>query len=295
MLYSTGMHSAAVASSTVARLLAGRTVWTIGRLLADTTRAGEVTLLDPATGGELSREDDRPAFILSTEAEATDGHIVRQHWNLSRAAAGGPGAPVLWNHNQDVLLGQWQDLAVQPLEGGPSLVGRAFFDPEDELAQKRKSQVKRGFLNATSVGWIPGERIRRGDLPEGDDHRREREDDACDMPMEGMVMGTEARPNILVEASIVPCPAQAEAVVTERLHRRGAEVLARAAESGELPTGRDLDALLASLASNPRVERWLAYQLTRAVRAELACGTAPLVPPPAAPTRTVADLLRPGA
>src|SRR5687767_6439243 len=107
------MHVADDRSHVAARLLGGRPLPLLGRLLADTTRRGEYVALDPATGGELSDRDDRPAFVLSTEAEATDGHIVRQHWNLSRA--GKVGIPVLWNHNQDVLLGQWQELTVHSL------------------------------------------------------------------------------------------------------------------------------------------------------------------------------------
>lgn len=262
---------------TVARLLAGRPAPLIGRLLADVTRAGEVVNLDPETGGEVKASDDRPAFVLSTENEATDGHIVRQKWDLSRAAAGGPGAPVLWNHNQDVLLGQWQDLDVRSLDGGLALVGRAFFDPDDDLAQKRRGQIRRGMLSAVSVGWIPGERTRRGDLPEGDAARRDPIDGMCG-PEEGLVMGSDTHRNVLVEASIVPCPAQAEAVVTERFYRKGGAALAR---SMGAPDDADPDRLLAFIANHPRARAFVA-DLVRAEVARLSTPTG----------RTVGTILR---
>lgn len=258
------MDAPALRRHTTARLLAGRAVPLVGFLLAAHTRRGELVAIDPETAGEAA--DDRPAFVLSTEAEASDGNVVRQHWNLTRASAGGPGAPVLWNHNQDVLLGQWQELGVRQLEAGPALVGRALLDPDDELAQKRRSQIRRGMLNAVSVGWIPGARVRRGSLKEEDPLFRPLEDDACGDPAEGLVMGTEAEPNILVEASLVPCPAQQTAVVIERLHRGGAEDLARAVGA---PPGGDPDRLLAYLAAHPRVRSFLTAELTRIVRAEL--------------------------
>lgn len=269
---------------TVARLLAGRPLPLIGRLLADVTRAGAVALLDPETGAEVRAADDRPAFVLSTEGEASDGHIVRQEWDLSRASAGGPGAPVLWNHNQDVLLGQWQDLTVQSLDGGPALVGRAYFDPDDDLAQKRKGQVKRGFLSAVSVGWMPGERTRRGELAADDPAYRAPVDGMCG-PEEGLVMGSRTSPNMLIEASIVPCPAQASAVVTERFFRRGGEALARALGA---PGDADPDALLAFLANHPRARAWLSAEIARGVRAEMAL----IATTPPLAGRSVGDLLR---
>lgn len=278
----------AVRSNITARILAGRPMPLLGRLLAD-TRAGEVVLLDPSTGGELAREDDRPAFVLSTEAEATDGHIVRQHWDLSRA--NGAGIPILWNHNPDILLGRWEDIALTSLADGPALVARAHFDPEDATAQQRKGQVKRGFLSATSVGWVPGERVRRGELPTSDPLYREPVDGMCG-PEEGMIMGSERSPNHLVEATITPTPAQQTAVVIERLHRGGARDLAR---SMGAPEGTDPDRLLAFLASHPRAVAWLEARIVRAVRAELARGGEPSSITPAAVERTVADLLRTGA
>lgn len=257
---------------TTALLLRGQPTPIVGRLLVGYTRAAQPALLDPDTGSELSREDDRPAFVLSTEGEATDGHIVRQHWDLSRAAAGGPGIPILWGHDPDKLLGQWQDLQrVADLEIGgralgPSLVARAYLDPEDADAQHRKGQIKRGILNATSMGWIPGEALRRSELDENDPLYRAPMEDDCGQPAEGLVMGTERGPNIAIEGSLVSTPAQATAVVTERL-MGGAERAAAQVLSGQAARGGDLDRLMAVVARDPRAQAWLRRLIQTELRA----------------------------
>ena len=287
------------ASHIAARILAGRPLPLVGRLVMDLSRKGEVVLLD-LQGRELTTEDDRPAFVLSTEHDATDNHILRQHWDLSRAD--GAGVPILWNHNADTLYGQWQDLEVRqdaPLgdgETGPGLVGRAWFDPEDDLAQKRKSQVKRGVLNSTSVRWLPGEVVRRGDLDPADPLYREPMDDSCDRPVEGFVMGSARQPNHLVEASLTPIPADQRANAFERLYQRGGQELERALRSGDA----DLDILLGSLVTHAGLRSWaraLVLDTLRALpaseRAALLSGAGtppPVEPPPAPPPRTIKDL-----
>ena len=271
-------------SNNTARLIRGLSTPMYGRLLADTTRAGEITLLDPDSGDELSRADNRPAFVLSTEAEASDGHIVRQHWDLSRA--GSVGIPVLWGHDADRLLGQWQDMAIHSLDDGPALVGRAFLDPETPEAQLRRGQISRGTLNAVSVGWIPGERVRRGDLDSEDPLWREPEDDWCDQPAEGLVMGTQAHPNALMEASLVSVPAQAEAVVTERMHQRAVKTLTNTLRA---PSGADFDALMSYMASDPATRAWL-KRFIRSLIIETREAPAPAADPLPDLPRTIGDL-----
>ena len=135
-------------SLSTARLLQNRPLPLLGRLLTDPSRA-ETVLLDPETGGELA-ENRLPAFVLSTEHEAEDRHILRQHWDLSRAD--GAGVPVLWNHDPDRHLGQWRELAVTDLPGlGRVLVGRADLDPELPEAASKRSQIRRGYLSSVSV------------------------------------------------------------------------------------------------------------------------------------------------
>jgi len=248
-------------------MLSGHPPALIGRLLADTTRAGEVVPLDPATGGDVAAsKDDRPAFVLSSEGEATDGNIILQHWDLSRI--GTVGVPVLWNHSPDVLLGRWEDAKVMPLEK-TSLVARAFFDPEDPVAQNRRRQVKQGLLSAVSVGWRPGRMIRRGELDPSDPLYKPAEEGDCGTAGEGYVMGTPEEPNGLIEGSLTPTPSDPRAVVTERLHRIAGRDVA-AFSKGE---GLKLDALLPLIAADPKVRAWLDQRLTRIVREELAKGS----------------------
>lgn len=255
-----------------ALLLSGRPSPIVGRLLVGYTRDAQPALLDPSTGGEVSREDDRPAFVLSTEGEATDGHIVRQAWDLSRAAAGGPGVPILWGHNPDALLGQWQDmqriddLELNGVSLGPALVARAYLDPEDPEAQRRKGQIKRGILNATSMGWVPGETVRRSELDPADPLYRAPAEDDCGQPAEGLVMGSERGPNVAIEGSLVSTPAQATAVVTERLFQ-GAERAAAQLVRGQAPSTGDLDRLLSLVARDPRALAWIRRIVQGEIRA----------------------------
>lgn len=247
-------------SHATARLRHGDPLPLIGYVLADYRRDVPV-LLDPQTGGELAASDPRPAFILSSEREATDGHIVRQHWNLKRGMdGGGVGIPVLWNHDRDILLGQWQelevrtDLEVQGETIGPALMGRAMMDSSD-IAQERLRQIRAGILRATSIRWIPGASVRRGELPTDDPHYREPVDGPCG-PEEGEVMGTLEEPNRAIEASFVTTPADEMAIATGRLFA-GASRAIDAIQRGEAARPADLDRLLAVVGNDKRVRAWV--------------------------------------
>jgi phage head maturation protease len=244
-----------------------------GSLLTDTSERGAVVLLDPTTGGELAAEAD-PAWVLSTPREATDGHIVQMHWDLSRGAQGGPGVPVLYNHNRDALAGQWRALAVAEVDtasySGEALIGRSYLPGVTALGRDVAEQVRAGLLRSTSIGWIPGEKIRRSDLDPLDPNWREAAEDECGMPAEGYVMGSEAAPNRLLEASLVTIPAQADAVSLEHAQRRALDDLGpilRADDAtieGAIRSG-SMDRLLFIAARDPRVTAYI----QRAARAEL--------------------------
>jgi len=246
---------------TVSRLLSGRPVYTAGRLLVDETRETPI-LLDPATGGELG-ERALPAFILSTDREATDGHIVRQHWDLSRA--GSVGIPILWVHqSRGDLLGQWRELGVVDLDGD-KLIGRTDFDMDHPLAAQRAGQVRRGYVRAVSIGWQPGESTRRGDLDEKDPRWKAKSEDECGQPGEGLVMGSPEKPNRLFECSLVPVPADDGAFAIERALTGADDALSRGAL-----TGPDLDTLLTGIASHPAARAYLARKLDQMVAERLA-------------------------
>lgn len=241
-----------------------------GRLMMDMPTTGPAVLVDPETGGELA-STALPAFVLSTEGEAGDGHILRQHWDLSRSAdSGGVGIPILWSHNaRGELLGQWTQIGVRDL-GGKKLCGRANIDIGTDDGAEAMGQIRRGFLRAVSVGWIPGATVRRGALDPGDVDYREPVDDECGMPEEGMVMGTPEQPNRLLEGSLCAVPSDPAAYVTERLHAAAERALAGLARpSGaraSLPT--DIDALLLLLRDHPGVRALVVREIQSIIRAE---------------------------
>lgn len=195
---------------------------------------------------DMPKKPKMPRFVLSTEGEATDRNIVRQFWDLSRAQAS--GIPIGYGHDfgDPDLYGTWGGLEIEEVEGRRRLVGVPEFDFEDPAAARLAGKIDRGILRSVSVGWLPGARVRRGELDPEDPYYREPEDDECGMPAEGYVMGTEDEPNQLVECSLTPIPADPAAVALERVARAGAG-LGRLAR-GERISSRDVDLAGALLA-----------------------------------------------
>lgn len=215
-----------------------------------------IGLLVRAVGDVAPGEAPKPPmFVLSTEGPATDSHIVRQFWDLSRVE--GAGAPILWNHNANILLGQWRDAKVEgtPGQAGARLVARPDFDMEDPEGAHRAGQVARGFVRACSVGWAPGALVRRGSLKEDDPLFRPMEDDDCGQPIEGYVMGTEDDPNVLIEASLTPTPADPDAIAIGRIASGERSVAALA--QGERVSGIDLGGVLLALRDRPGVRSFV--------------------------------------
>ena len=240
----------------------GQAPWhLVGRLLTDRDSMGREVAIDPVTAGEM--RDDRPAFILSTEGEATDGHVVRQYWDLDRAAS--VGVPVLWSHDAGQLLGQWEDLAVRDLPSGRALVGRARLSATKAQAIEAREMIREGILRAVSVGWRPGRMARRGELDPGDPLYRSPEDGDCGEAREGSVMGTPDEPNELVEGSLCSTPADPRAMVTSRIIDSAARSAGALTAGGAVPTGADALTRLYRLASaDPTVRAYLGSQAIRA-------------------------------
>lgn len=259
----------------------------MGRLMMDVTSTGTPTLIDPETAAELSA-DRLPAFVLSTEGEATDGNIVRAFWDLSRADT--VGIPVLWAHQgRGEVLGQWRDLGVRDMGGAKCLVGRTDMDMALPAGAEKMGQIRRGYVRGVSVGWQPGEVVRRGALDPGDKWYRKPIDGDCG-PEEGLVMGSETAPNVAMEGSLCGVPADPAAFATER-QRVAAERAVDAIGRGSHPRaiGMDLDALLATVAVNPGARAFLSRLIDeRIAHAQRADGARPSAPGPS--PRTFADL-----
>lgn len=269
-----------------ALLVAGQPLPIVGRLLTDRTVRGAEVVLDGDTGREARASEG--TWVLSDEGDATDGHILRQFWNLRR---GNAAINVLYDHGQSsspkgsMPMGRWEDFAV--VAGLPDTVGRAttarirWAEDIDWIDEVRKL-VDQRILVSVSTRWIPGAIVRRGELDPSDPHWSKAIDGPCG-PEEGFVMGSEAEPNEMIENSLTPTPAQSRAYARTRLDEGAGRALDAVARGVE-PTEADLSRLLARLANEPRVRAYLQHLIAAEVRRHT---------PAAAPPRelTLSDLL----
>lgn len=258
----------------LALLAAGQPLPLAGRLLLDEVQGREVAV-DAATGNEVSPVEG--TWVLSDEGEASDGNLVMQEWDLTRANRA--GIHVLWHHTRDPLvgaaaLGRWMDLTVRT--GVPDTVGRCltgkieWAETVPAGAAHIRAQVEQKMLRGVSIGWIPGAMTPRGQLDPADPRYREPVDEGCG-PEEGFVMGSPEEPNELVETSLTSVIAQPRAYARARLGE-GASRAVEALRAGHDPRGGDLERLLALVADHPRVQRFLAAReerLIARIRAEL--------------------------
>lgn len=153
-------------------------------------------------GGDGDDEDEDEAdddegtrtftFIASTDVEDRMGDIVEQDFDLADFKA---NPVILWAHRNDLPpIGR----AVSIRQEKGKLVIDIKFDTEQELGALVARQVDEGFLNAVSVGFIPGEVLVRSMLPEDDPRHAD--------------FGLVFRRNTLLETSVVPVPANQEAL-----------------------------------------------------------------------------------
>lgn len=290
------MLSLAIRSALAVSILAREVQWTAGSVLADNTR--ETPVLLGADGNEL-RKDALIVFRLSTDGEAEDGNILEQHWDTTRADSG--IAPILGNHRLGVGmefgLGNWRNLRVVTVGKGRELLGDADYDMGDPVAAAVEGKVRRGYLRSTSVGWRPGGKQLRGDLPKDHPRYRAPQTDDCGTRVEGYLMGTEGDPNRFIEASMTPIPSDPGATQVDGRLARGAldvESLAR----GERVSGIDLGGALLALRGRPGVREWARSIVSEEMRTPegrallrtiLAESSAPPSPPA---ERLLADLFR---
>jgi len=266
------------------RLLRGASVPLMGRLMMDTTADGAPVLIDPVTAEELS-PTTLPAFILSTDGNAEDGNILRQHWDLSRADT--VGIPVIWSHNPrgegtTALLGSWRDLGVRDIGGRKCLVGRSDLDMGLTEGATAMGQIRRGYLRAVSVGWRPGMVVRRGALDITDPAYLPPVDDECGYPDEGLVMGSPEAPNALMECSLCAVPSDPAAFATERLYAAAERAYTGSGRDGRQTAALDMDAFLVTIRDHAGAQAFLRRMVDQEVARRLA--------PSLAPVRTVADL-----
>lgn len=250
------MLDLAVRTALALAIGARETLWTTGTVIADCARDGAFVPLG-ADGNEL-KADAMPRFRLSTDGEAEDGNILDQEWDLSRSSAG--IAPILANHSvrneAPFGLGQWRNAAVVTVGDRRELHADADFARVVPLAAQASDLVRSGHLRSVSVGWRPGFRTLRGDLPK--DHRwyRAPMTDDCGTRIEGYVMGRADEPNRLIEASMTPIPADPAAVQVDG--QRAAIAVRNLAQlaAGERASGVDIAAVLLAIRGRPGVREW---------------------------------------
>lgn len=133
-----------------------------------------------------SSDKKRFTFVISTGTE--DRHGTRIHPEGIDLAAFRTNPVVLFNHDYDKIIGRAVGIEVK----GGRLIAQMEFDEDDDFARGIKNKVEKGFLNATSIGFM----VREVDF--GDD----------DVP--------DIRQSELMEFSIVSVPSNREALVMSR-------------------------------------------------------------------------------
>tara|TARA_R110000824_G_scaffold171454_3_gene349082 strand:- start:12872 stop:13750 length:879 start_codon:yes stop_codon:yes gene_type:complete len=130
--------------------------------------------------------------------------IVAADWNLDHFKS---NPVVVWAHDYSLPpVGRVLDIELK----NNALIANIEWDdsPSNKLGQTVASQFKRGFLNAVSVGFTPGDSIERSKLD--DDH-----------PAYGK-SGFLYTNNELMEISAVPIPAHRDAIAIRQLNKSGA-------------------------------------------------------------------------
>ena len=142
----------------------------------------------------VTGEDGITTVTASTPTSDRYGDVVSAPWQLERYMA---NPVVVWAHDYSTPpVGRALEVTME----GPNLVAKIQWDDSDAnpLGQTVAHQFRSGFLSAVSVGFQPGEAIRRNALDESHPHYAER--------------GNVFRDNELLEISAVPIPANPEAL-----------------------------------------------------------------------------------
>ena len=143
-------------------------------------------------------EDGITTVTASTPASDRYGDVVSSPWQLEKYKA---NPVVVWSHDYSLPpVGRALEVTME----GPNLVAKIQWDDSENnpLGKTVAHQFRTGFLSAVSVGFQPGEAVRRNALDESHPYYAER--------------GSLFRDNELLEISAVPIPANPEA-----LARRG--------------------------------------------------------------------------
>lgn len=176
-------------------------------------------------------------FVMSREAEASDGWIVELESMDITSFAANPVAPGL-GHNWREVVGRWENVAVNADTDVPELRGRLVWDLADEDAAEVAGKYGRGFLNAVSIAWTGGEMVARSTLPT--DHRLYKEAEIYSYEygnrrVEYTVESWLWRNARLLECSPVVVPADSAALAIRGQEDAMRAIVTRALLSNDLP------------------------------------------------------------
>lgn len=178
------------------------------------TRDQKTTVVLKMVGDPEQVEVGQPPrfrFIASTAEEDRHGDVVRQNWRLESFKQ---NPVILWNHDSSrAPIARAYDVAVID---GHLEIGMEF-DVEDDFAMQVAGKIRRGFINAGSVGFISHAMGWREDLDKADPNYAEGY---------GMVLDD----NELMEFSITPVQSNRGALVAQR--RAAFEQRSRPAQQG---------------------------------------------------------------
>lgn len=158
-------------------------------------------------GVEKADGENRTRVIASTASVDRAGDIVEQDWQLANFRR---NPVILWMHDRMAApVGRAAEVKTTERGKGGQLEMVIEWDAGEHNPQGTLvgAQYARGFLHAVSVGFRPGKRIRRADLPK-DDPRHQALKDGEPAWMSGLVLSR----NELIENSAVTIPANPEAL-----------------------------------------------------------------------------------
>src|SRR3990167_3558842 len=113
---------------------------------------GEAPVIYRSESGAVTKavSDGPIEFVASHESDDRMGDIIRQDgWKLDNFKK---NPLMLWSHNAfQPPIGKWSNVRVD----AKALLATASFDADDEFSALIEGKVRRGFLNAVSVGFRP--------------------------------------------------------------------------------------------------------------------------------------------
>ena len=123
-------------------------------------------LKSPGLLREINPEKGTVTSVIATDQVARDGAIIEpKGWDFSNYRL---NPVILWQHDDTAM--PFARTAEGPFVSDKELVAKAQFDMDDPRAVEAVRKIAGGFINATSVRWLPKKTEVR-EMGEGEDKR----------------------------------------------------------------------------------------------------------------------------